>query len=200
MEEATFIQRHPFFKDVFNIIIFIVCVLVGTLLINTYVFRSFNVLGPSMETTLYTGDRLIVNRIPVTIAQLENKPYIPDRGQVIVFKNPQYNAGTGEEYIVKRVIAFPGERVTVKDGVLTVYNSSHPNGFHPDDANHGEPGSPTSGDVDTTVTDGTLFVAGDHRQGDFSYDSRSGLGLIPYYDVIGPVGLRIYPLNKIRTF
>ena len=200
MEEATFIQRHPFFKDIFNIIIFIVCVLVGTLLINTYVFRSFNVLGPSMETTLYTGDRLIVNRIPVTIAQLENKPYIPDRGQVIVFKNPQYNAGTGEEYIVKRVIAFPGERVTVKDGVLTVYNSSHPNGFHPDDANHGEPGSPTSGDVDTTVTDGTLFVAGDHRQGDFSYDSRSGLGLIPYYDVIGPVGLRIYPLNKIRTF
>ena len=200
MEEATFLQRHPFFKDAFNIIIFIVCVLVGTLLINTYVFRSFNVLGPSMETTLYTGDRLIVNRIPVTIAQLENKPYIPDRGQIIVFKNPQYNAGTGEEYIVKRVIAFPGERVTVKDGILTVYNSSNPNGFHPDDANHGEPGSPTSGDVDTTVTDGTLFVAGDHRQGDFSYDSRSGLGLIPYYDIVGPVGLRIYPLNKIRTF
>lgn len=200
MEEATFLQRHPFFKDAFNIIIFIVCVLVGTLLINTYIFRSFNVLGPSMETTLYTGDRLIVNRIPVTIAQLENKPYVPDRGQVIVFKNPQYNAGTGDEYIVKRVIAFPGERVTVKDGVLTVYNSSNPNGFHPDDANHGEPGAPTSGDVDTTVTDGTLFVAGDHRQGDFSYDSRSGLGLIPYYDVIGPVSLRIYPLNKIRTF
>jgi len=200
MEEATFLQRHPFFKDAFNIIIFIVCVLVGTLLINTYVFRSFNVLGPSMETTLYTGDRLIVNRIPVTIAQLENKPYVPDRGQIIVFKNPQYNAGTGEEYIVKRVIAFPGERVTVKDGILTVYNSSNPNGFHPDDANHGEPGSPTSGDVDTTVTDGTLFVAGDHRQGDFSYDSRSGLGLIPYYDIVGPVGLRIYPLNKIRTF
>jgi len=200
MEEATFLQRHPFFKDAFNIIIFIVCVLVGTLLINTYIFRSFNVLGPSMETTLYTGDRLIVNRIPVTIAQLENKQYVPDRGQVIVFKNPQYNAGTGDEYIVKRVIAFPGERVTVKDGVLTVYNSKNPNGFHPDDANHGEPDSPTSGDVDTTVTDGTLFVAGDHRQGDFSYDSRSGLGLIPYYDVIGPVSLRIYPLNKIRTF
>jgi len=200
MEEATFLQRHPFFKDAFNIIIFIVCVLVGTLLINTYIFRTFNVLGPSMETTLYTGDRLIVNRIPVTIAQLENKQYMPARGQIIVFKNPQYNAGTGDEYIVKRVIAFPSERVTVKDGVLTVYNSSHPNGFRPDDASHGEPGSPTSGDVDTTVTEGTLFVAGDHRQGDFSYDSRSGLGLIPYYDIIGPVGLRIYPLNKIRTF
>lgn len=153
-----------------------------------------------METTLATGDRLIVNRLPVTWAQLQNKQYVPERGQVIVFKNPRFNAGMGEEFIVKRVIAFPGERVTVKNGVLTVYNNEHPNGFHPDDAFHDEPGSPTSGDVDTTVTEDTLFVAGDHREGDYSYDSRSGLGLIPYYDIIGPVGARIYPFNKIRGF
>ena len=153
-----------------------------------------------METTLYTGDRLIVNRLPVTWAQLQNKQYVPERGQVIVFKNPRYNSGMGEEYIVKRVIAFPGERVTVKDGVLTVYNGAHPKGFHPDDNNHGEPGQPTSGDVNTIVSDGTLFVAGDHRQGDFSYDSRSGLGLIPFYDVVGPVSARIYPFTKIRSF
>lgn len=111
-----------------------------------------------------------------------------------------YNPGTGDEYIVKRVIAFEGERVTVKDGVLTVYNTEHPEGFHPDDNNHGEPGSPTSGDVDTTITSGTIFVSGDHRQGDFSYDSRNGLGLIPLYDIVGPVGLRIYPLNTMRGF
>lgn len=193
-------QRHPFFKDALNIIIFITCVLVGTLIINTFVFRSFNVLGPSMEKTLYTGDRLLVNRLPVTWAQLQNKQYTPERGQVIVFKNPMYNVGAGDEYIVKRVIAFEGERVTVKNGVLSVFNTEHPEGFQPDDNNHGEPGSPTSGDVDTTVTEGTIFVSGDHRQDQFSYDSRNGLGLIPLYDVIGPVGLRIYPLNGIRTF
>jgi signal peptidase I len=198
--ESSFMQRHPFIKDTLGIFVFISCVLVGTILINAFIFRSFNVVGPSMQTTMYTGDRLIVNRLPVTWAQLQNKPYIPERGQIIVFKNPRYNVGTGDEYIVKRVIAFPGERVTVTDGVLTVYNSEHPNGFHPDDANHGEPGSPTSGSVDTTVTDGTLFVAGDHRQGDFSFDSRSGLGLIPYYDVVGPVKLRIYPFTSIRVF
>jgi len=198
--EASFIQRHPLFKDAFSISIFIICVLVGTLLINSFVFRSFNVLGPSMEKTLFTGDRLIVNRLPVTWAALQNKQYVPERGQIIVFKNPQYNSDTGDEYIVKRVIAFPGERVTVSNGILTVYNHDNPNGFHPDDANHGEPGSPTSGDVDTVVLDGTLFVAGDHRQGDYSYDSRSGLGLIPFYDVVGPVSLRVYPFDKIRTF
>jgi signal peptidase I len=198
--EASFMQRHPFIKDTLGILAFISCVLIGTILINAFIFRSFNVVGPSMQSTMYTGDRLIVSRLPVTWAQLQNKPYIPARGQVIVFKNPRYNVGTGDEYIVKRVIAFPGERVTVKDGVLTVYNNEHPDGFRPDDANHGEPGSPTSGNVDTTVTDGTLFVAGDHRQGDFSFDSRSGLGLIPYYDVVGPVKLRIYPFTAIRTF
>ncbi|HTJ73145.1 MAG TPA: signal peptidase I [Verrucomicrobiae bacterium] len=202
--EATFLQRHPFVKDALGILIFIVCVLIGTLLINTFVFRSFNVLGPSMETTLFTGDRLIVNRLPVTWDQLQNKEYVPQRGQIIVFKNPQYNPGQGDEFIVKRVIAFAGERVTVKDGVLKVYNKEHPDGFEPDKAQANDagshPGSPTSGSVDTTVTNGTLFVSGDHREGDYSYDSRSGLGLIPLYDVVGPVSMRIYPLTKIRFY
>jgi len=153
-----------------------------------------------METTLYTNDRLVVNRLPVTLAQLQNKTYIPDRGQVIVFKNPSYSTGLGDEYIVKRVIAFAGERVTLKDGHYTVYNSQFPDGFNPDDANHGEPGSPTSGTVDTIVPQAELFVSGDHRQGSFSLDSRNGLGTIPYYDVVGPVSLRIFPFDKIRTF
>lgn len=153
-----------------------------------------------MEKTLYTGDRLIVNRLPVTWAQLHNKEYVPDRGQVIVFKNPQFNAGNGDEFIVKRVIAFPGERVVLSNGEYTVYNKEHPDGFNPDDANHGEPGSPTSGSVDTVVPDGTLFVSGDHRQANYSFDSRNGLGTIPFYDVVGPVGLRIFPFTAIRGF
>ena len=198
--EATFLQRHPFLKDVLSISAFIAAVLIGTLLINTFVFRSFSVIGPSMETTLYTNDRLVVNRLPVTWSQLQNKTYIPDRGQVIVFKNPNYSTGLGDEYIVKRVIAFAGERVILKNGQYTVYNDKFPEGFNPDDANHGEPGSPTSGEADTVVPKDELFVSGDHRQGSYSLDSRNGLGTIPYYDVVGPVGLRIFPFDKIRTF
>jgi signal peptidase I len=198
--QASFLQRHPFVKDAAGVIIFVVCVLIGTLFINTFVFRSFNVEGPSMESTLFTGDRLVVNRLPVTGAQLQNKSYIPERGQVIVFKNPKFIEGAGEEYIVKRVIAFAGERVVLKDGSYTVYNTAHPEGFNPDDNNNGEPGSPTSGELDSIVADGTIFVSGDHRQESFSYDSRNGLGTIPYYDIVGPVGVRIFPFNKIRTF
>lgn len=198
--KVSYFKRHPFFKDALSITIFIICVLVGTLFINTFIFRSFSVVGPSMETTLYTGDRLIVDRLPITISQLQNKSYIPSRGQVIVFKNPRYTSGIGDEYIVKRVIAFPGERVTLKDGHYVVFNSENPNGFNPDDKNNGEPGSPTSGEVDMEVPDGEIFVSGDHRQGNYSYDSRNGLGTIPFYDIVGPVSLRIFPFDKIRWF
>lgn len=197
---TSYLQRHPLVKDFLSLLLFAACVFIGTMLINSFIFRSFNVEGPSMESTMYTGDRLIVNRMPVTWSQLQNKEYVPERGQVIVFKNPKFSLGTGEEYIVKRVIAFAGERVVLKDGEFRVYNAGSPQGFNPDDMNHGEPGSPTSGMVDHTVAEGTIFVSGDHRQDSYSLDSRNGLGDIPLHDIIGPVSVRIFPFTKIRTF
>ncbi len=186
-----------------GIVVFVLAVALGTIIINTFIFRSFSVVGPSMEATMFTGDRLIVDRLPVTAASLQGQPYVPKRGQVIVFKNPHpaygTTSGTGE-YIVKRVIAFAGERVVLKNGVITVYNRQHTSGFRPDDDNHGEPKQPTSGEVDMTVPKGELFVAGDNRINDYSYDSRSGLGTIPYYDIVGPVSFRFWPFDKMRRF
>jgi signal peptidase I len=199
--QANLIKHHPLLKDAISITVFIACVLAGTLFINTFIFRSYSVIGPSMEKTLYTNDRLIINRLPVTLAQLQSKAYIPARGQIIVFNNPHYTNGIGDEYIVKRVIAFPDEYVMLKDGKYTVFNDEHPTGFNPDDSNQGEPGSPTSGTVEKQkVPDGELFVSGDHRLGNYSYDSRNGLGTIPLYDVVGPVSLRIFPFDKVRFF
>lgn len=199
--ELSFIKRRPWIKDISGLLLFGIAVLVGTVLINTYVFRSFNVEGPSMEPTMYTGDRLIVNRLPVTWAQLQNVDYIPERGQIIVFKNPRYTIGSPDEFIVKRVIGLPGETVELKDGHFTVYNDAHPDGFNPDDKNNGEPGSPTSGtEKEVIVPDGTLFVSGDHREGNFSFDSRNGLGYVPLYDIIGPVSARVLPITGLRGF
>ena len=200
--DATFIDRHPRLSDGLSLVIFVIGVAIGTVLLNAFVFQTFNVEGASMETTMYTGDRLIVNRLPVTMSKLQNKNYTPKRGQIIVFKNPNYNASLGkDEYIVKRVIAFAGERVTVKNGTTTVYNKENPNGFNPDSTvNKNEPGQPTSGNVDAVVPKGTIFVMGDHRQGNYSCDSRNCMGSIPLYDIVGPVGLRIFPFTKIRGF
>lgn len=210
--QVSFLRRHPILKDIFSLIIFVFFVVISTLFLNTYVIRSYNVVGASMENTLHGKDRLIVNRAAVSLSHFLGKPYVPKRGQIIVFLNGDASGPLTcgvettirDQYIIKRVIAFPGERVTVKDNVLTVYNSEHPEGFHPDDqtrkSDFDGPKKQTSGEVDMIVPDDEIFVAGDNREGTHSYDSRYGLGTIPYCRIIGPVLLRLYPFNKIRLF
>ena len=124
--KPTFFDRHPVLQDAIGVAIFIVSVIIGTVIINSFVFRSYSVVGPSMESTLYTGDRLIVNRVPSTISHIRNQTWIPERGDIVVFKNPQISTGLGDEYLVKRVIGLPGERVVVQNGEITVYNNDNP--------------------------------------------------------------------------
>lgn len=211
-QNSFFKQRHPLLKDILSLVTFIIFVILGTLFLNTYVMRSYNVVGASMENTLHGQDRLIVNRAAVSLSHFLGKPYVPKRGQVIVFLNGDASGpltcgletSIRDQYIIKRVIAFPGERVTVKDGVLTVYNNEHPDGFNPDDetrkSDNDGPKAQTSGEVDIIVPENEIFVAGDNREGTHSYDSRYGLGTIPYCRIVGPVLLRLYPFNKIRLF
>ena len=221
--ESTFFQRHPLLKDLLSLGGFIVAVVVGTIFLNTFIYRSYNVVGGSMENTLHEDDRVIVNRAAVSWAHFMGTEYVPERGQIIVFLNEdeakvaEYKAAgksnpmtcsvpanVKDQYIIKRVIAFPGERVTVKDGVMKIYNDEYPDGFVYDTewrtSETDGPKEHTSGEVDTTVPDGELFVSGDNREGSNSWDSRNGLGTIPYCRIIGPVAFRIFPLDKIRTF
>lgn len=198
--KSNFWQRHKTLADILGIFFFVFSVTLGVILINSFIFQSFTIVGGSMENTLHDGDKVIISRLPTTWASLTNSVYVPKRGEVIVFKNPQYTAGMKDQYIIKRVIAFAGEKVTVKDGNVTVYNKEHPNGFNPDENFNNEPKSYTDHNGTWTVPENEIFVMGDNREGSNSYDSRSGLGTIPLYEIVGPVALRIWPFNGIRNF
>lgn len=211
-QKPSFGQKYPALKDILSFLIFVGAVALGAFILNSFIFRSYNVIGGSMENTLQSGDRVIVNRIPVSIAHLNEQEYVPERGQIVVFANGGTSSltncdpldGITDQYIIKRVIAFPGERVTVENSVLTVYNEEHPEGFNPDEAtrksaNDG-PKANIAGSVNMIVPKGEIFVSGDNREGSNSYDSRNGLGTVPFCRIVGPVASRIFPFTSMRFF
>jgi signal peptidase I len=165
----------------------------------SWVARSYTVHGISMEPTLHSGDVILTNKVGPTIANITGKPFVPARNSLVVFTNPFYNQGDPDMFIVKRVVGLPGDRVVVHDGRITVYNSDHSSGFNPDDGVTGPQGS-TSGNVDRTVPDGELFVAGDNRIGKNSLDSRNGMSTVPLRDVQGVVVWRFWPLNQMILY
>ena len=166
-----------------------------------FVFQSYEVDGPSMETTLQNHDRLIVYKLPRTIAKITHRDYVPKRADIVIFTRTDSNEfGTAKpRQLIKRVIALPGERVTVKDGVITVYNQENPEGFNPDEiAPYGKVITTTNGDiVDYTVPENAVFVCGDNRPQ--SLDSRS-FGAVPLDDLVGKLSLRVYPFGKGQKF
>jgi len=181
-----------------TIILLLLAPLLAWLLV-TFVFQSYEVDGPSMQTTLQNHDRLILLKLPRTWARITHHPYLPHRGDIIIFTRTD-DSGLGESsrQLIKRVIALPGERVVVKDGQLTVFNHAHPMGFSPDKTmSYGSVIQETSGDVDLTVPVGQIFVCGDNRGN--SLDSRY-FGTVPLNDVSGKLGLRVYPFNKAERF
>ncbi len=165
----------------------------------TFAARSYIVHGISMEPTLHTGDIVFANKLGRTLADVQGKPFVPARGTLAVFDNPFYNQGDPNAFVIKRVIGLPGDRVVVSDGRITVYPGNGTSNFDPDKDIDG-PQSPTSGNVDRTVPDGEIFVAGDNRLGSNSLDSRNGMSTVPLKDIQGVVILRIWPLQNVRLF
>ena len=79
----------------------------------TFLLQGFSVYGSCMEPNLYTGERLLGNK-------LRYRLHPPQRGDVVVFRYPD----NPRKIYVKRVVALPGEMIAIRDG--TVYLNGKP--------------------------------------------------------------------------
>jgi len=162
--------------------------------IQTFIAQPYQVQQDSMRQTLLEGQYVLVDKLT---------PHFDtySRGDIVVFNplrregscqtEPVDTTGGGGVPFIKRVIAAPGEQVSIHDGGVYV------NGILLDEPYVFEGPTNALGDEDTwTIPADRLFVMGDNRNN--STDSRApSIGPICVRDVIGKAWLRYWPLDQL---
>ena len=158
------------------------------ILIFSFIGRTCEVKGESMENTLLDKDMVLIS----------NMFYTPDRGDIIVFHQ------TGNRYnepIVKRVIGLPGDTVKIEylqatNQMKVTVTDSDGNSTVLSEKYIKYNGPRYYEDQETYVTEGTIFVMGDNRSN--SADSRDvNIGLVDTRRVLGKVIFRVFPFSEM---
>ena len=141
----------------------------------------------SMENTLGQNDYLFVSRRIYTWFKHE-----PARGDIIVFRSDLTTAAGSAKLLVKRIVAVPGDTVSIADGQVYVNGEAS-------DASYTKDGFTGGSMPEVTVPAGHVFVLGDNRQN--STDSRSPVvGFVDINAIKGKVVFRLLPLKRLGLF
>ena len=187
--------------------------LVLSIILKTFLIRSFFIPSGSMMNTLQIDDRIIVNQLVPNIVPIE-------RGDVVVFKDPGgwlgevtpkdknlfetvsefllssfgLAAPDSDQHLVKRVIGVGGDHVVCcdVDGKIQINGVSITEPYIIDAK------SPSDTEFDVTVPEGTIWVMGDNRGG--SEDSRfhgdlPGKGFVALKYIVGRAFVVSWPTS-----
>lgn len=195
-----------------DLLVILVVAFVVSFMLKTFLVRSFYIPSVSMEQTLKVNDRILVNQLVPGVMNLK-------RGDVVVFKDPGgwlypratnpptgvekvlqtvgLAADTSHEYVVKRVIGLPGDRVSCCDAEGRVMVNDVPLDEPYAVIPEGETRA-SAIDFDVTVPADSIWVMGDNRYQ--SKDSRynqdqPGKGFVPMDDVVGRAFVVNWPLS-----
>lgn len=187
------------FKEIRGLIIIIIGSIILLSIINTKVFAMAKVQQKSMENTLYSDEKLFVNKLSYNFSK-------PERGDIIIFlKDEEKENVLSESYkyikevisfkyfndnrtrYVKRIIGIEGDEINITSGYVYI-NVKKLN----------EPyikGETYNRDIDFPIVVGEnqYFVLGDNRE--VSQDSRD-FGLININQIEGKATFRIFPLER----
>jgi signal peptidase I len=145
-------------------------------LVTAFVAQGFAVSGSCMEPNLWTGERILGNKLTYLVEP-------PMRGDVVVFRYPVDPRKT----YIKRVIGLPGETIDIRSGRVYI-NSKLLNEPYVINTAHGDYGP-------ETIKPGKLFVMGDYR--DESNDSRIW-GELPIANIKAKAWVRYWPVKRLE--
>lgn len=146
-----------------------IVVIILVLLVKRFVVSPIKVNGRSMLDTLHHGDIMILNRIGYRFSDIK-------RFDIVVVDE-------GEEYIIKRIIGLPGEKVEYKDNQLYINDKKVKESY----------GSDITEDFSYQVPKNSYFVLGDNRTN--SMDSRV-FGAFKKKRILGKTSLTVFPFSR----
>ena len=188
------------FKSFLSLVSFGATVVIVAMLINHFVFQSYYVDGSSMVPTLENEDRLIIDKVGKTIANVQGKPYLPARGDIVVLDSAILDRYGHNEQLIKRVVGLPGDTVIIREGTVTIKNSENPTGFDLD-KQLGLQVEPTYSEapIEIKVPENSVYVLGDNRGLNGSFDSRA-FGPTAASNIQGRLSARIFPFDRAKAF
>jgi len=167
-----------FLRELAEVVLLAVILYIGI----SFAVQTVHVEGLSMFATLDDNDYLIANKIDYRL-------HAPQRGDIIILRPPNNNSTD----FIKRVIALPGERLLIRDGVVYINGHRLIEPYLPEAwvvfNNWPAPIGSSNG---TVIPPNQYFVMGDNRNK--SQDSRY-FGPIGRDRIDGRAWFRIWPLD-----
>lgn len=158
-------------KDVFLDYMPYIIIILLVIILRTFIATPVRVNGTSMESTLYNGETMILNKIAMRFKGIK-------RWDIVVIK-------TGDTHLIKRVIGLPNDVVKYESGKLYINDKVVIDKYSVTETVDFE---------EIKVGSDEYFVMGDNRY--VSQDSRM-IGPIKKDEIKGKTNIILFPLNRI---